>query len=157
MGCTRGLYVWVRVSVHQRFKWDQVDTGHSAALISALKLHEVRALNESKDIPYESVNLSIFSVSEVLVETLTASLPPLRRLFENLLNKLLPESLASSEGRTHMNSYVLPEYSSHRETRRPRRGDPDCDDDSEKTILQDTSGSTTQIVPGKSGEIVRTT
>ena len=74
-------------------------------------------MNESKDIPYESVNLSIFSVSEVLVGTLTARLPPLRRLFENLLNKLLPESLASSKGRTHMNSYVLPDYSSHRETR----------------------------------------
>lgn len=56
-----------------------------------------------------------------------------------------------------MNSYVLPDYSSHRETIRPRRGDPDWDYYSEKMILQDASGSTTHIVPGKSGEIVRTT
>jgi hypothetical protein len=156
-----GVYEWSSClgscKCYQRFEWDSVDTSHSAALISALKLYEIKALNESRDIPYESVNLSIFSVSEVLVGTLTASFPPLRKLFENLLNKVLPESLVSSKRRTHMNSYVLPDYSSHRETRRPRRGDPDCDDHSEKTILPDASASSTHIVTGKSGEIVRTT
>lgn len=109
VGCTRGFHVWVCVSFHQRIGKNPFDTGHSAALISVLKLYKVKALNESKGIPYESVNLSIFSVSEVLAGTLTASLPPLRRLFENLPNKVLPESLVASKGRTHMDSYVLPD------------------------------------------------
>ncbi|KAF1345610.1 hypothetical protein EJ07DRAFT_170007 [Lizonia empirigonia] len=68
--------------------------GLVATIISAVKLYEIKALNESADVPYESVNLSILSVTEVFVGTLTASLPPLRLLFESLLNKILPESSA---------------------------------------------------------------
>ena len=116
-------------------------------------------MNESKDVPYESVQLSILSVTEVLVGTLTASLPPLRRLFENLLNKVFPESVMGTRGRTHMNSFVLPEYATNVNTRRmTRREDHDCDDNSsEKTILPDATGSSTHVAQGKSGEIVRTT
>lgn len=133
------------------------DECHSTTIISAVKLYEIKALNASKDAPYESVNLSILSVTEVLVGTLTASLPPLRRLFENLLNRFFPESVLSTRGRSHMNSFVLPDYNSHKDSRRLRGGDPDCDDNSEKTILPDGGCSNTTVAQGKNGEIVRTT
>ena len=133
------------------------DASHRATIISAVKLYEIKALNESKDVAYESVNLSIFSVAEVLVGALTSSLPPLRRLFENTLNRILPDSIMGSRGRSHMNSYVLPEYNSHLDTGRPKRQDHESDDGSEKTILPYAAGSNTHVMQGKSGEIVRTT
>lgn len=56
-----------------------------------------------------------------------------------------------------MNSLVLTDYSSVKESRRPMDGEPDCDGHSEKTILREGSGSTVTVVQGKSGAIVRTT
>jgi hypothetical protein len=114
-------------------------------------------LDESKDVPYESINLSILSVTEVMVGTLTASLPPLRRAFENTLNRILPESVIRSSRKTMANSYVLPDYGDNLNTRRSKRDDHESDDSSEKTILQDAENPGMHVMPGKSGEIVRTT
>lgn len=126
--------------------------------MSAFKLYEIKALAESRDIAYESVNLSILSVTEVLVGTLTASLPPLRRLFENMLSKVLPDSIIGTKNSSKViPSYVLPDYTNHSKIRRTRRDEHDCDDNSEKTILADVAHSEGHIVQGKSGEIVRTT
>lgn len=111
----------------------------------------------SHDAGYESVNLSILSVSEVLVGTLTASLPPLRRLFETTLSRIMPESVMGTKERSQaMPSYVLPEYP-YASTRQIRRDDHDCDNNSEKTILTGAAGSSTHVVQGKSGDIIRTT
>lgn len=126
-------------------------------VISAVKLYEIKALNASKDVPYESITLSVLSVAEVLVGALTSSLPPLRHLFETTLNKVLPESVLGARGRTNGNSYALPSYSSNLNTRRSRRGDHESDNGSEKTILQEAAGSNTQVIQGKTGEIMRTT
>ncbi|KAJ4344336.1 hypothetical protein N0V95_006127 [Ascochyta clinopodiicola] len=126
-------------------------------VISAVKLYEIRALSESKDMSYEGVNLSIFSVSEVLVGSLTASLPPLRRLFENSLNRILPESVKGTSRRTMGNSYMLPQYDSKMNTKRMKQEDHESDDSSEKTILPGAAGSNMHIGEGKSGEILRTT
>ncbi|KAF3050408.1 hypothetical protein E8E11_004424 [Didymella keratinophila] len=123
--------------------------------ISVFKLYEVKALNESRDVSYESVNLSILSVTEVLVGSLTASLPPLRRLFENMLNRLMPNSIMVTRGRSNMNSYVLPGYNgSALNTRKSRHHE--SDDSSERTILADSGAAHTQLVQGKSGDIMRT-
>ncbi|KAF1362268.1 hypothetical protein EJ07DRAFT_107596 [Lizonia empirigonia] len=121
--------------------------GLVATIISAVKLYEIKALNESADVSYESVNLSILSVTEVFVGTLTASLPPLRLLFESLLNKILPESAASIRGNSHMNKYVLSNYGSNPRTK------PGFDDGSSEQaiILPDPQGS------AKKGHILRTT
>lgn len=91
-------------------------------------------MKEATDVGYRSVNLSILSVTEVFVGTLTTSLPPLRRLFENLLSKLTQReppahSDAPSRGITK------------------RKKEVDCDDsDSERAILEDPPIS----VPSKS-------
>lgn len=134
------------------------DIPHRTTTISIFKLYEIKALNESHDVSYESINLSILSVTEVLVGSLTASLPPLRRLFESISNRILPDSVLGTRGRSNMNSYVLPDYNgSALNTRRSKRGDHESDDSSERTILPDAGGSHIQIVQGKSGEIMRTT
>ncbi|KZM28161.1 uncharacterized protein EKO05_0005837 [Ascochyta rabiei] len=131
--------------------------GFITTVISGVKLYEIKALSESKDVAYESVNLSILSVSEVLVGSLTASLPPLRRLFENFLNRILSESVMGTNRRTMGNSYVLPDYDSKTNTRRVKQEEHESDDSSEKTILPDAAGSNAHIVEGKAGEIMRTT
>ncbi|KAJ4989716.1 hypothetical protein SVAN01_04746 [Stagonosporopsis vannaccii] len=131
--------------------------GFITTIISAFKLYEIKALAESHDIGYESVNLSILSVSEVLVGTLTASLPPLRRLFENTLSKFMPDSVMGTKDRSQaMPSYVLPEYSLKNPIQ-AKRDNHDCDDNSEKTILADVAGSSTYVEQGRSREILRTT
>ncbi|KAF1343466.1 hypothetical protein EJ07DRAFT_170203 [Lizonia empirigonia] len=105
--------------------------GLVATIISAVKLYEIKALNESADVPYESVNLSILSVTEVF----------------SLLNKILPESAASIRGNSHMNKYVLSNYGSNPRTK------PGFDDGSSEQaiILPDPQGS------AKKGHILRTT
>ncbi|KAF9700594.1 hypothetical protein EKO04_001435 [Ascochyta lentis] len=130
--------------------------GFITTVISAVKLYEIKALNESRDMSYQGVNLAILSVTEVLVGSLTASLPPLRRLFENFLSRILPESVKGSSRRTMGNSYVLPEFG-NMNTKRTKREDHESDDSSEKTILPGALGSSTNIEQGKSGEIMRTT
>ena len=77
-------------------------------------------------------------------------------MFENWLNRILPESM-SARPRTNAHSYALPDYASNLNTRRYKRGDHEFDDSSEKTILPDAGGSNTTFTPGKSGEIMRTT
>lgn len=113
-------------------------------------------MNESRDVSYESVNLSILSVTEVLVGSLTASLPPLRRLFENMLNRLMPNSVMATRGRSNINSYVLPEYNGIALNTRESRHH-ESDNSSERTILADGEATHTQVVQGKSGEIIRMT
>jgi hypothetical protein len=59
--------------------------------------------------------------------------------------------------RTNAHSYALQDYASNLKTRRTKHADHDSDDSSEKTILQDASGSNTTVVQGKSSDIIRTT
>jgi len=107
--------------------------------ISALKLYEMKSLNVSKDPTYDSVNLSIFAISEVFVGAFTASLPPLRKTFENLLKQVLPVSLtgASRTPKGSVESYELPQSKSKLNDKSRRREDDVEDDDSELGILPD--------------------
>ena len=123
-------------------------TSSSTTAISAMKLHEVKFLYSSSDPTYTSVNLSIFATSEVFVGAFTASLPPLRKTFETLLHRVLPESFTGSTARSRKsvgkgtgNSYVMKEVGnsyvlngnamgSHP---RPKH---DLDNDSEHSILE---------------------
>ncbi|KAJ8115513.1 hypothetical protein OPT61_g2844 [Boeremia exigua] len=131
--------------------------GFVTTIIAAVKLYEIRALAQSDDASYESIHLSVLSISEVLVSTLTASLPPLRHLFERMLSRILPENVIGTKPRSRMPSYVLPEFSTHSNIRPKSRGGLDCDDNSEKTILAGNAASNTDLVQGRSGEIMRTT
>ncbi|KAF2448078.1 hypothetical protein P171DRAFT_452095 [Karstenula rhodostoma CBS 690.94] len=79
--------------------------------ISALKLYEMKSLYASSDPTYASVNLSIFAVSEVFVGAFTASLPPLRKTFETLLRRVLPESSMGSGAPSNVNGkYAKPKH-----------------------------------------------
>ena len=99
----------------------------------------MKSLNVSKDPTYDSVNLSIFAISEVFVGAFTASLPPLRKTFETLLKQVLPMSLtgASRTPKGSVESYELPQSGSKLSDKSRRRRDDVGDDDSELGILPD--------------------
>ncbi|KAF3006815.1 hypothetical protein E8E13_010509 [Curvularia kusanoi] len=116
--------------------------------ISALKLYEMKSLWTSTDPTYESINLSIFAVTEVFVGAFTASLPPLRKTFENILHRVLPESILGSVSRSRKsmgkhsgNSYAMKEIGNSYvldgniagDRARPKH---DLDNDSEHSMLQ---------------------
>ncbi|KAJ4381918.1 hypothetical protein N0V86_003287 [Didymella sp. IMI 355093] len=116
--------------------------------ISALKLYEMKSLSTSPDPTYTSLNLSIFAVSEVFIGAFTASLPPLRKTFETLMRRILPESLISSASRSRKsvgrvtgnsystkeirNSYVLNGNISGNQPKAKH----DLDNDSEHSMLE---------------------
>ena len=56
----------------------------------------MKSLYSSADPTYTSINLSIFAVSEVFVGAFTASLPPLRKTFETIVRRVIPESVLGS-------------------------------------------------------------
>ena len=124
---------------------------YSTTTISALKLYEMKSLNSSSDPTYTSVNLSIFAIAEVFVGAFTASLPPLRKTFENQLHKVLPQSLIGSSRGTR-NSYMVRAAETERSVKSvlPRS----ADDDSQRGMF-----SSDQSSVGKEGElaITRTT
>lgn len=108
----------------------------------------MKSLNSSPDPTYTSLDLSIFAVSEVFVGAFTASLPPLRKTFENVLRRVLPESIIGSSARSRKsvgkgtgNSYVMKEVGNsyvlhgniHPDQSRPKH---DLDNDSEHSILE---------------------
>jgi len=108
----------------------------STTTISALKLYEMKSLNESPDPTYSSVNLSIFAIAEVFVGAFTASLPPLRKTFENGLRKVLPTSLTGGSGKGSRQSYAL-QVSGPQVSGRSSKPKHETDDDSELGILPD--------------------
>ena len=156
MGRTNSILAWIHVSLLIAFVPLSSNSYRSATTISAVKLYEIKALSLSKDVAYESINLSILSVTEVCVGSLTTSLPPLRRLFENWLNRILPESMCTRP-RTNAHSYALPDYASNLDTRQGKQGDHVSDDSSEKTILPDAGSFDAHTAQSKSGEIKKTT
>jgi hypothetical protein len=75
----------------------------------------MKSLNSSPDPTYTSVNLSIYAIAEVFVGVFTASLPPLRKTFDDVLHNILPIGLLSSRGTRSRDSCAvegaLKEYS----------------------------------------------
>lgn len=93
----------------------------------------MKSLKNSPDPTYTSVNLSVFAIAEVFVGAFTASLPPLRKTFENLLHKILPASL-TGVSKTTENRYALKGVGSQLSTK-PAKPKHECDDDSERSIF----------------------
>ena len=107
----------------------------------------MKSLWNSPDPTYTSANLSIFAVSEVFVGAFTASLPPLRKTFETLLHRVLPESVTGtsrsrkSAGKGTGNSYVMKEVGNSyvlngNAVGNHARPKHDLDNDSEHSILE---------------------
>jgi hypothetical protein len=120
-------------------------------VISALKLVEMKALNSSADPPYKAVNLSIYSMSEVAAGTFTACLPPLRKTFETLLKKVLPDSFLGSSQK--QSSYAMPAYGSQLSRTERTKPPHESDDESETAILPEQQNEEKDI----KGGILRTT
>jgi hypothetical protein len=109
----------------------------------------MKALNESQDPTYTSVNLSIFAISEVFVGVFTACLPPLRKTFENILHKVLPASITGASSKGSRQSYALQVGYAQKST----VSKTECDNESELGILPE-EGSTRK---GSDHAIVKTT
>jgi len=101
--------------------------------ISALKLYEMKSLHASTDPTYTSVNLSIYATAEVFVGAFTASLPPLRKMFENALQQVLPASITGYTKNSN-NSYMMQAAGSQRSAKLPPSRHP-FDNVSEESIL----------------------
>lgn len=106
----------------------------------------MKSLWTSTDPTYTSLNLSIFAITEVFVGAFTASLPPLRKTFETILCRVLPESILGSSSHSRSkslgkNSYALKEVGNSyvlngnlaSNQSRPKH---DLDNDSEHSMLE---------------------
>lgn len=92
----------------------------------------MKALADTKDPSYESVNLSIFALAEVFVGAFTASLPPLRKTFENQLRKILPTTFTASKGSRQSCALENIEFKVSSKSWRTKH---ETDDDSELGIM----------------------
>jgi hypothetical protein len=111
----------------------------------------MKALNESPDPTYTSVNLSIYAIAEVFVGVFTACLPPLRKTFDDVLRKLLPAGMVSS--RETRDSYALQKVSNRSNTTKESKVKHESDADSDYAILEENLPRAQRSVD----EIVKTT
>ncbi|OAL04520.1 hypothetical protein IQ06DRAFT_214410 [Phaeosphaeriaceae sp. SRC1lsM3a] len=104
--------------------------------ISALKLWDFQRIQNLKEAYYESVTLSIWSMSEVTIGIIVANLPPLRKTFDRMFKHVLPSTGSNNVlslnkyGGNKFESYNLPTYRS--QTARHKN-----DNESDKAILEE--------------------
>jgi hypothetical protein len=111
----------------------------------------MKALNESPDPTYTSVNLSIYAIAEVFVGVFTACLPPLRKTFDDVLRKTLPAGMVSS--RETRDSCALQKVSNRSNTTKESKVKHESDADSDYAILEENLPRAQRSVD----EIVKTT
>ncbi|KAF2996233.1 hypothetical protein E8E13_003240 [Curvularia kusanoi] len=129
-----------------------------ATICSIFKTIELKTITETRDPTWTGVPLGIWSSAELSIGILIASLPPLRKAFDNLFSKILPSTLAGSKtpnshygyGRsTNGNHIRLDTYeqnkSSHK-SRHPGESVLDSDSESERAILEDQEGKSAGIM-----------
>jgi hypothetical protein len=93
--------------------------GTSFSVVKLWELYTV--LNLKRNFLYESIDLSVYSALEVSVTIMVACLPPLRKKFDKLLQKMLGLNLAGP-GATNMS---LPSFATniiYRGSNEPRTG-----------------------------------
>jgi hypothetical protein len=96
---------------------------------------DFQRIQNKKEAYYESVTLSIWSMSEVTAGIVVANLPPLRKSLESLLKRVIPSAgsddiLSRNKSLNYkFESYNLPTY--HSQINRSRG-----DGDSDKAILE---------------------
>ena len=131
-------------------------TPHSATICSIFKTIELKSITQTRDPTWSTVNLGIWSSAELSIGILIASLPPLRKAFDSLFQKILPSILTPSKtpnsqygyGRsTNGNHIRLDTYEqnkrSHKNSHKsahPGESALDSDSDSERAILEDEEG-----------------
>ncbi|KAH8716800.1 hypothetical protein GQ44DRAFT_742393 [Phaeosphaeriaceae sp. PMI808] len=75
--------------------------GVSATICSIFKTIELKVLTKTSDPTWDGINLSIWSQCELSLGILVASLPPLRKAFDHVLQRILPSTLQLSQN-THI-------------------------------------------------------
>ncbi|KAJ4357101.1 hypothetical protein N0V95_002757 [Ascochyta clinopodiicola] len=122
-----------------------------ATICSIFKTIELKTITETSDPTWSGVNLTIWSSAELSIGILIASLPPLRKAFDHLFQKILPSTLANTKtpnsaygyGRsTNGNHIRLDTYENNKRHKSVHPGESmlDGDSDSERAILEDEGG-----------------
>jgi hypothetical protein len=124
---------------------------YSATICSIFKTIELKVIYTTKDPTWDGTNLTIWSSVEASIGILIASLPPLRKAFDNLFQNILPSTLQNSHLKTPQHGYS---NSSHGNIRMKAlqnskaynsriRGESilDNDGDSDRAILEEEGNS----------------
>ena len=98
------------------------------------------------DPTFDSVNLTIWSATELSVGILIASLPPLRKQFDKLFKLIVPSTAVVSRSKTPGNTMPLYNFGTSKGFSKPmgRSGNHD-DASSERHILPEDSGITKTV------------
>ncbi|KAF2791288.1 hypothetical protein K505DRAFT_363963 [Melanomma pulvis-pyrius CBS 109.77] len=134
---------------------------------SIFKTIELRVIIKTTDPTWDGINLSIWSSAELSVGIFIASLPPLRKAFDRLFQRLLPSTLRSSHrtpqyggGYGHTtsgNNIRMSTLQPSKATKSVRPGESvlEADDESERGILNEQEGGimkTTKVTVTEEGE-----
>lgn len=143
---------------------------YRATICSIFKTIELKSITSTKDPTWSGVNLGIWSAAELSIGILIASLPPLRKAFDGLFQKILPSTIAHTRtpnsqygyGRsTNGNHIRLDTYENNKRTHKsvhPGESMLDNDSDSERAILEEGEGKgagimkTTQVTVHEEAE-----
>ncbi|KAF2792666.1 hypothetical protein K505DRAFT_246244 [Melanomma pulvis-pyrius CBS 109.77] len=146
-----------RVKMTRYTRWGVRAVFLCALLGTAVSIAKVVAfarvlLRPSKNGLYHATTISVLSLSENSIAIIVACLPPLRRTFDNLLMKILPERLRGSIGGSQPPSrnFALPSYYSNKSI----HGNTDVHGDAESStaILPED-----EYIEDANGRIIKTT
>lgn len=144
----------VSANPHPLFTKLEKLTEKSATICSIFKTIELKTLTKTRDPTWDGVNLAIWSGSELYVGILIASLPPLRKAFDDLFRRYFPAlgrtTRSNTNGYENYGKDTSGSHNVHLQTfgsknpRAPVRGPGesvlDSDDESAKGILEETHG-----------------
>ncbi|KAF2124494.1 hypothetical protein P153DRAFT_411551 [Dothidotthia symphoricarpi CBS 119687] len=118
-----------------------------ATICSIFKTIELKSVGTTRDPTWDAVNLDIWSQVELSSGILIASLPPLRKAFDGLFQRIFPSVMRSTHqssqlgyGRSdHGNHIRLNDMQSRKTTKSGHTHESilDRDDESERAILED--------------------
>lgn len=124
--------------------------------LSIAKLFDLRrVLTLKENFLYESVSLSILSVAEVGVGIITACLPPLRKTFDELLSKMMPETVwetypTEGEGRAQSShNYAMPVFGFGSKSSNGTTATATSDGESQRAIVREEDMDHTHGALGK--------
>ncbi|KAH6669046.1 hypothetical protein B0J14DRAFT_156097 [Halenospora varia] len=124
--------------------------------LSIAKLFDLRrVLTLKENFLHESVSLSILSVAEVGVGIITACLPPLRKTFDELLSKIMPETVwetyfTDGETRTQRSqNYAMPLFAFGSKPSNGTTATTTSDGESQRAIVTEEDVDDTHEVLGK--------
>ncbi|PVI05908.1 hypothetical protein DM02DRAFT_667906 [Periconia macrospinosa] len=122
----------------------------AATVCSIFKTIELKTITKTKDPTWDGVNLAIWSGSELYVGILIASLPPLRKAFDDFFKRYFPKlgqtTRSNTGGYENYGKETSASHNIHLQTfgsKNPRANRPqgesvlDSDDESAKAILDD--------------------